>query len=485
MKYRHYIYKGIVLIGMCAPLAACNDWLDVQPESQVEDVELFENETGFKEALAGVYSSMVSENTYSKEMTFGAMAILGQEWTHYPSSSYQDIAEYNYSSTVASNFIARMWSNSYNGIANVNNLLKHIDAKKTVFKGNNYEIIKGEALALRAFLHFDLLRCFGVSYEVNTDMPAIPYCTDLTYRVFPQLTVSGVAEKVIEDLLEAEKLLDGTDPIQTGEAITELDDNGYLMNRQLHLNYYAVKGLQARVYMWMKKYTEAEAAAEVVIESEAFPWAQLSYISVGHDYGFATEQLFALNNITLSTLADTYFNEEEYTTSFSLDADVREEYYDYMTGDYRYLYLFVSGTKNEAVNYRFSLKYNNPYIGSGDSFDEESYYSDKMPMIRLGEMYLIVAECQYRASGGGLSVLNELRAARNVPGLQSLPADFYTELIREYRRELLGEGQLFFLYKRLNRSLVIGSGVDMIGEKAYTFPIPVSETDAAQRETNR
>ena len=81
--------------------------------------------------------------------------------------------------------------------------------------------------------------------------------------------------------------------------------------------------------------------------------------------------------------------------------------------------------------------------------------------------------------------MNELRAARNVPGLLSLPSDFYTELIREYRRELLGEGQLFFLYKRLNRSLVIGSGVDMIGEKAYTFPIPVSETDAAQRETNR
>lgn len=106
-------------------------------------------------------------------------------------------------------------------------------------------------------------------------------------------------------------------------------------------------------------------------------------------------------------------------------------------------------------------------------------------MIRLGEMYLIAAECQYRATGSGLETLNQLRGARGVPALENQPSDFYAELIREYRRELLGEGQLFFLYKRLNRPSVSGSDKDMVGEKAYTFPLPLSETDAAQRENNR
>lgn len=483
MDYRNIIFNSILVAGLSLLSVSCDDWLDVQPKSQVEDTELFESESGFKEALSGVYSSMISEKTYSKELTFGAIAILGQEWSNYPTTDYQDLSNYNYSTTIASRFISGIWEASYNGIANVNNMLKQIDGKKSVFQSHNYEIIKGEALALRALLHFDLLRCFGVSYEVNTEMPAIPYCTDLTYRVFPQLKVKDVAEKVMIDLLEAENLLK-VDPILTGEEITELNDNGYLMNRQVHLNYYAVKGLQARVYMWMKNYTEAEKAAKVVIDSHKFPWVDLSYVSVGHDYGFATEQLFALNNITQSNLADKYFSEDsEY--SFSLDEEVRLKYYDNITSDYRYLYQFVSGSKNEAVNYRYSLKYHNPTVNRNDSFDEEEYYSDKMPMIRLGEMYLILSECQYRSSGSGLEPLNDLRTAHGASALESLPTDYYTELIKEYRRELLGEGQLFFLYKRLNRPLVMGADMDMIGTKAYTFPLPISETDASQRETNR
>ncbi len=492
MNYRNILIKSVLTVSLSFSLAACDDWLDVLPESQVEDTDLFKNEAGFKEALSGVYSSMLSNNTYSREMTFGAMAVLGQEWNHFPAqfpdnegtTPYSGLSEYDYTTTLSSNVIAGIWAQSYNGIANVNNLLKHIDEKESAFQANNYEIIKGEALALRAFLHFDLLRCFGVSYEVNPNMPAIPYSTELSYRTFPQLKVSEVAEKVIADLLEAEKLLE-KDPILTGEEVTEIDDNGYLMNRQIHLNYYAVKGLQARVYMWMKKYTEAEAAARTVINSNVFPWAQLSYVSVGHDYGFATEQLFGLNNIKQSTLADYYFDVES-AYAFSIDFDVLlNDYYDNSTADYRYLYLFASGLANEAVNYRFPMKYRNPYVTASEVFEEESYYSNKMPMIRLSEMYLIAAECQYRSNGGGLTELNAIRSARGVSALESLPTDFYTELIREYRRELLGEGQLFFLYKRLNSALVFGADIDMIGTKSYTFPLPLSETDAAQREDNR
>ena len=106
-------------------------------------------------------------------------------------------------------------------------------------------------------------------------------------------------------------------------------------------------------------------------------------------------------------------------------------------------------------------------------------------MIHLGEMYLILDECRYRNGGDALSMLNTLRTARSASPLESMPADFYTELLREYRRELLGEGQLFFAYKRLNRATIPGTDADMVGEKAYTFPLPVSETDAAQRENNR
>ncbi len=477
------IYKGVVLAGMCTLLVACNDWLDVQPKSQVEDTELFESETGFKEALSGVYSSMVSDRTYNKELLYGVMAVLGHEWDNYPTSSgssaYGDLADYDYSATASESLIASVWSASYNGIANANNLLKHIDGAKKLFVNDNYAIIKGEALALRAFLHFDLLRCFGVSYAVNANMPAIPYSTDLTYRVFPQLTVSAVAEKVETDLLEAASLLKNVDPIVTGEEITELDDNGYLMNRQVHLNYYAVKGLLARVYMWMQRYSDARECAEEVIRSEAFEWAKGDNMKNDYDLAFASEQLFALNNIRLSEISDNYFNVENYTQTFSIKEQTWNDYYD-DAADYRYVYLFQKGAIQNNADWYYLKKYN--VSSSGDS-----YYSNKMPLIRLSEMYLIEAECAYRAGDKDAYMpLNELRTARNVSTeYDSNPAEFYEELIKEYRREFLGEGQLFFLYKRLNCAFVIGSGIDMIAEKAYTFPLPVSETDAAQRDNNR
>ena len=471
--------KTILLsAGMFLTLTACNDWLDVQPKSQVEDTELFSTETGFKEALSGVYSSMVSESTYTKEMLYGAVAILGQEWTNFPTSTYQDMSDYNYSATYPTNIIANIWKTSYNSIANVNNIINQIDGKETLFSYDNFSIIKGEALALRAFLHFDLLRCFGVSFAQNPEMPAIPYCTELTYRVFPQLTVREVAKKVEADLVAAKALLKA-DPIYTGEEITELIDNGYLINRQVHLNYYAVTGLLARYYMWTGEYTKARNEAQEVIDSQLFPWATDENLRTGADLSFVTEQLFALNNLTLSNLSDVYFNPENNSTSFSVELENLMNYYDNNTADYRYLYLFQSGTTGELADNRYLTKYN-------ETSSTETYYGYKMPLLRISEMYLIVAECDYRDTGSGLSMMNELREARGVATASATePTDFYDELIKEYRREFLGEGQLFFLYKRLNRESVLGSDADAIGEKIYTFPLPISETEMAQRNDNR
>ncbi|MDE7117223.1 MAG: RagB/SusD family nutrient uptake outer membrane protein, partial [Bacteroidaceae bacterium] len=115
----------------------------------------------------------------------------------------------------------------------------------------------------------------------------------------------------------------------------------------------------------------------------------------------------------------------------------------------------------------------------------------KMPLIRLSEMYLIKSEVEYRQgllqgnTDAAKATLNQLRVARNLPALNELPADFDLELIREYRREFLGEGQLFFLYKRLNRTNILYSNVDAVAEKVYTFPLPITETESAQREDNK
>lgn len=471
------IASVLVPAAACMALTSCNDWLSVHPDQEIEDTELFTTQNGFKEALAGVYSSMVNENTYSKEMTFGTLGVLAQEWDNYP-AVYKDLALYDYDAASSQNYIGNIWSTSYNSIANVNNILKHIDGKENLFYEGNFNIIKGEALALRAMLHFDLLRCFGVSYAVNPNQPAIPYCTDLTYRVFPQLTVKEVAEKVSQDLKDAEELLK-VDPILTGREITEWDDNGYLLNRTMHLNYYAVKALQARVAMWTGNYADALAAANVVLNSGKFEWATQDDMSRGFDRSMVNEQVFGLNNVNLTRLGDSYFNESYNSNSFSLKRDNQLAYYNNETTDLRYLFLFKSGETGEYIDYRYPVK----FVQSESS---DPYFRNKMPMIRIGELVLIKAEVNNRLNGTGLDDLNELRVARNLAELETLSGSFEDELVRQYRAELLGEGQYFFLLKRLNKVMIPrAEEVDAVSQKVYTFPLPISETDVAQRQPNR
>lgn len=428
-----------MILAMAAAFASCNSWLDVQPRSEVEDTELFDSEAGYKEALAGVYSSMLNTSTYAKELTYGFIGVLGQEWDYYYSAQYDDAASYNYDGTYPTNYIDGIWKTNYTGIANVNNLLAHIDDNEKLFSEDNHDVIKGEALALRAMLHFDLLRCFGVSFAVNPEKPSIPYCTALDYHVFPQLSVRAVSDLVLADLSEAERLLREHDPIVTGRSITEMDDNGYLINRQLHLNYYAVKGLEARVCMWAGRYDEALEAADEVIRFGAFKWSSAENMERGYDRSLADEHLFALGNLTLKAdVADNYFSESS-QYSFAVNRDRLLAYFDNATQDYRYTFLFKSGS-GTTYNNRYITKYDDPAAG------EEAYYKNKMPLMRLPEMYLVKSEAEYRKGNddGALAALNKLRTERNLTSLTELPADYYGELVNEYRREFLGEGQLFF-----------------------------------------
>lgn len=77
----------------------------------------------------------------------------------------------------------------YNVIANINNFLEYVDKNKDVLVTERYyETMKGEALGLRAFLHFDLLRMFGPIYKEHPASKAIPYRTTLikTLHLFCQ-----------------------------------------------------------------------------------------------------------------------------------------------------------------------------------------------------------------------------------------------------------------------------------------------------------
>ncbi len=102
-----------------------------------------------------------------------------------------------------------------------------------------------------------------------------------------------------------------------------------------------------------------------------------------------------------------------------------------------------------------------------------------MPLIRMGELLLIAAECSNTLEEG-TAYLNVLRTARNCVSLAPASAaqlkDFIT---REFRKEVFGEGQMFFYYKR-NAMTTIPNHASLTGTKQmqlgnYVVPLPLSE----------
>ena len=74
----------------------------------------------------------------------------------------------------------------------MNTLLKNADEKKNLFTGDQYNWITGEAYALRAMLHFDLLRLFGPVYKTNKEGRAIPYNKEFVLSGTDLLSASKV-----------------------------------------------------------------------------------------------------------------------------------------------------------------------------------------------------------------------------------------------------------------------------------------------------
>ena len=474
--YRLRVVCVVMLALFCT--TSCNDWLEVKPKTEEEADKLFSTLDGFKSALAGVYIGMSQTELYGREMTFGMVGVLGQEWgsgsdlgNQY--SAYSYLLNYNYEQVVSKALIDAVWNKMYEGIANVNTLIQYSDLKREVL-GDYYGVVRGEALALRAYMHFDLLRLFA-PYDFSAEAKvAIPYVLEAKPAIAPQLTPTKFVEYALKDVEAALELLK-SDPILTGEDVSGVD-NGYLANRNFHLNYYAVLGLKARICLYAKDVTAAYGAANEVILAQQqkglFPWVKTADITTTEanlrDRTFSSEHLFAFNTTKLEEYIKGYFREASLPLMERLMPGELYEADDYRTA----LYETYSGFANVLTKF---WQMDKAYVqGQGYVTPKRN----RMPAIRIAEMYYIAAEALKESNiGEALEMLNTLRVHRGLMKLENLDKDqLQEELGREYYREFIGEGQVFFYHKRMNTSIIATANA------VYVLPMPDDEIDLGQRE---
>jgi len=483
-----FLLPAVVLLG------SCMKWLDVKPESQVAADQLFTNKEGYEEALNGIYTRCNDENLYGTELTMGLPDVLALNWLVAPGADYLGYLQtslYNYKDQ---SFVTRrdsIWGGLYNAIANDNYLLKKLDSTNGILSSSEYALIKGEALALRAYIHFDLLRLFAPSYVSGSGKAVIPYVSTFSNKVTPASTVADFLKFAAKDLSDAKALLRAADPILSptyyvgypgfpslGDTSSELkNSNLFLQNRRQRLNYYAVCGELARVYLYMNDKTNALANALEVIQSNKFPWTDFNdFTNVDpqqKDRILYKELIFSwpIPKVDKDFVLYNYFLTNN---GLYLSADMAQRAYE--TGgvggsDLRYAQWFTPGTQYLLVKYKRDPTYNlHPIVA---------------PALRKSEMFYIAAECTYASNPSqAFAYVDSVRFNRHIGTAFSATSedDFLAQLTREARKEFYGEGQIFYMYKRLNRGIIGPTGiVNPPSDATFVLPLPENEIEFGGR----
>lgn len=469
----------IILISLAA--SSCSDFLDVTPQDKILESQIFENEAGMQNVHNGLYLSLVSDDLYGRQLTMDAVEILGQQYNMTNNSNKSKIASYLYSESHPKSVFSNIWESGYKTILFANKFLESMDEHAGIVSKEKADLLKGETYGIRAMLHFDMLRLYGPIYKVDPSLPAIPYYDTAVTANQPLISAKDAVAKILADLDKALELLQ-KDPILTSgkyNATTDFDANPYYSaNRGLRMNYLAVKCLKARVLLYSGDKAGASAVANEVINfakaTSFFPWTPFleATNAANPDRIFSSENFFALSDYRLYLKQKALFdynlsNESIYAPLLSRLTAVFES----NDNDYRSLPSWkipVVGGKTQKTFYKYE-----------DVETKTKLFRFQIPMFRLSEMYLIAAETA-PVSADGISYLNTLRFNRGLTNLAAT-ANVTTEVTKEYKKEFIGEGQLFFYYKRINSATVpngsAASGTIAMGAVQYVVPLPDIEVN--------
>ncbi len=502
MKIRKYIIALTILLS-----TSCADWLNVIPTNEVVEEDMYAEATGYHNVLNGLYKNMAKPSHYGASLTFGMVDALGDVYNSERVDSFYgeglssysplyriSLYSYTYNAEVIS-MIDNTWESGYNVIINANSLINSIkEADNSIFRFGEEEknLILGEALAIRALCHFDIARLFAPSFTVDGGEELIHYNTESDINS-PNFTTNAQSTEEIFKLIEADLLM-ANEYISAYDTLTpdrqRLLSTDYRFSpttgmdavdlfyqyRGYRVNAIAVNALLARMYNYWGKHDLAAHYANIVINytytSNDTEYSALSFSSgwsVSKDRKFEEGLIFALSYPKLMTDYQSYLvGNSVLTLKHYEDLFLDYEYAD--GGDYRSKNLIeVADSWYEEA---YPLK-NIPHPDDDDIIDRAA---DMVPMIRLSEMYFILAD--YYAANGNFGMaedaINTVREGRNCSSASFNISDMeeYKEVyLNEFHREFFQEGQIFYQHKKYNDLIT-----KRMTEENFVLPLPESQS---------
>ncbi|POY38598.1 hypothetical protein C3K47_04170 [Solitalea longa] len=473
---KRYYIKLMVAAGLLSTLFSCKEYLDVRPDDKILEDQAFSTPHGVNAALNGLYISLAKQGLYGGNLTLSTVDILAQRYNLSAQHGLYKIATYAYTERPAVERIDSIWTNAYGTILNANLFVEKLEKYKGAVSSETESIYKGEALAIRAMLHFDLLRLYGPMYNsADSTKASIPYYSKTETKIKELLPANKVMDLICADLSQAASLLE-KDPIITQGVMSTLQGDGadFMRNRNYRLNYYAVKALQARVNMYRGNKVAALAAAKVLIDNaDKFAWVTTSNAleeKANPDRVFSTEMIMGVFSSQLYSNYLNTFSPDLPDAAILAPLSARlQNVFESNENDFRYN-LNWSIPTNGGKSFRVFYKY-------ADIVDKTKNFRFTIPLMKISEMYYIAAECEPDIDQA-FAYLNTVRGNRGLTSLET-SVSLTTELQKEYQKEFFGEGQLFYYYKRKNMTAIPAgnqiSGNQTMGAATYVLPLPLSE----------
>ncbi|SEA88363.1 RagB/SusD family nutrient uptake outer membrane protein [Pedobacter hartonius] len=248
MKINKTTYRFLAMFLIVAgwAVSSCRKFIEIPPPANsIVTSQVFADSANATAAITGIYINMMNRAgslNIANSLTTVCTALAADELNNTDNTVVFKDFQTNVI-TITNNYNLTCWSTAYAYIYQANACIEGA-ARSSTISTTLKNRITGEAMFIRAYLHFYLVNLFG----------PVPLVTSVDYKVngsLPRASVDEVYKQIDSDLAAATQLLQN-DPVPINK---------------LHVNRFAVAAFSARVALYEKKWSQADAAATSVINA--------------------------------------------------------------------------------------------------------------------------------------------------------------------------------------------------------------------------
>lgn len=454
MKQSKYLFLVMIFV---VTLLSCNkNFLEVPDNGYVNRQSYVKDLNSMQDYMNGIHvllstSYGIHSTTAYPELIADNLKSIWSLNVHYNWSQVPD----SRTPVSISTSMNPVWMDFYKIIRSCNFVIEDID--KYASEGiDKSKILRGQAYAIRAFLHFELSNIFAQSYKFTQDAshPGIPYITtsDITsgYR---RQAVSEVYDNIITDLKEAISLL----PPDASDI--------------RFMNSSAAKAILARVYLFKEDFINAKDISVGLIATHPLMNTVDGYPAdmFKNKPPVQTEILFQLTPVykdgAISDFLGLYLEYDAYAITNDLAAILKEDLFD------------VRNTWAANTSGQWRIKKFPSAVAGGLGYDPLTDYY--VPVLRSSEMFLTAAEASAKTNDevNARLYLNAVRKRANqtVADVTATGASLMDSIYKERRKELCFEGLRMWDLQRWKKTVI---RPDVIPGYQTTLPYPSNKAIA-------